>query len=213
LGAPRAPGLTPTTLISHGPSLRQRLPAALIAPPPAPASAPSLRQPLPAAQIGSPHAPTTTPTPTRPSQDSVQDQDRGDASVVHASARRAQPSSSWLNLWGTRLGTNDRALLLRTLPSSDNMSTSQPFAANLSTLGAAAMTRQPFSRVNTVMPRATRPLECTRCDLLSISNLDMPATESGVRHGMKYGVVFVDDFSRHMRVYFCTGNVSSVGLI
>jgi hypothetical protein len=63
------------------------------------------------------------------------------------------------------------------------------------------MSRQPFSRV---MPRATRPLECTHCDLLSISNLDMPATESGVRHGMKYGVVFVDDFSRHMRVYFCT---------
>jgi hypothetical protein len=81
------------------------------------------------------------------------------------------------------------------------MSTSQPFAADLSALGAAAMTRQPFSRV---MSRATRPLECTHCDLLSISNLDMPATESGVRHGMKYGVVFVDDISRHMRVYYCT---------
>jgi hypothetical protein len=81
------------------------------------------------------------------------------------------------------------------------MSTSQPFAADLSRLGAAAMSRKPFSRL---MPLATRPLERTHCDLLSISNLDVPATESGVRHGMKYGVVFVDDFTGHMRVYFCT---------
>jgi hypothetical protein len=66
------------------------------------------------------------------------------------------------------------------------MSTGQPLAADLSTLGAAAMTRQRFSRA---MPCADRPLECT------ISNLDMPATESGVRHGTRYGVVFVDDFS------------------
>jgi hypothetical protein len=72
------------------------------------------------------------------------------------------------------------------------MSTGQPLAADLSTLGAAAMTRPRFSRA---MPRADRPLECTHCDLLSMSNLDMPATESGVRHGMRYGVVFVDDFS------------------
>jgi hypothetical protein len=108
---------------------------------------------------------TPTPTPTHSSQDSFQDQGR--AAVGPAPARRPrQPSSCWLNLWETRLGTKDRTLLLRTLPRSDNMSTGQPFAADLSTLGAAAMTRQPFSRM---VPRATRPRECAQCDLLSIS--------------------------------------------
>jgi hypothetical protein len=62
------------------------------------------------------------------------------------------------------------------------------------------MTRQPFPRA---MPRASRPLEVTHCDLLSVSNIDLPASETGVRMGMKYAIVFVDDYSRHTRVYFC----------
>ena len=62
------------------------------------------------------------------------------------------------------------------------------------------MNSQPFPRA---MPRASRPLEVTHCDLLSVSNIDLPASKTGVRMGMKYAIVFVDDYSRHTRVYFC----------
>lgn len=79
------------------------------------------------------------------------------------------------------------------------MESEKPHAAALVTMKDAQMTRISHDRG---FPRAVNPLDVVHVDVVSVRNLDLPAANDGGRRGFKYGVVFVDDYSRLKRVYF-----------
>ena len=76
----------------------------------------------------------------------------------------------------------------------------------LSTLGDAHMRRKPFSGT---MPRASSPLAVSHMDLFQISKKDLPPSGGA----MRYALVVVDDYSRHVSVYFAKRKDQVKGLI
>ena len=79
------------------------------------------------------------------------------------------------------------------------MESEKPHAAALVTMKDAQMKRLSHDRG---FPRAKNPLDVVHVDVVSVRNLDLPAATDGGRRGFKYGLVFVDDFSKLKRVYF-----------
>jgi len=100
------------------------------------------------------------------------------------------------------MGTTNKELLMQTRTAADGMEASEPLAAPMVTLRDAHMKRLPHRRS---FPRAKAPLDVVHMDVVTLRRLDLPAGVDGARLGMKYGVVFVDDYSRLKRVYFCKG--------
>jgi hypothetical protein len=76
---------------------------------------------------------------------------------------------------------------------------SEAMHANIDPLSNAQMRRRPFNRSQ---PRASRPLEITHVDVLQVSQRDLPSHVDGNKIGYKYGAIFIDDYSKHSRVYF-----------
>jgi hypothetical protein len=117
---------------------------------------------------------------------------------------------AWLRLWATRTGTTDEKLLRRTCDAALNMETKKPHDADLVTMKDAQMTRLSHSRG---FPRAQAPLDVVHMDVVSVRKLDLPAAVDGSRRGLKYGVVFVDDYSKLKRVYFAKEKSDVPGLV
>ena len=91
---------------------------------------------------------------------------------------------------------------MQTRTAADGMEASESLAAPMVTLRDAHMKKLPHRRS---FPRAKAPLDVVHMDVVTLRRLDLPAGVDGARLGMKYGVVFVDDYSRLKRVYFCKG--------
>ena len=90
-------------------------------------------------------------------------------------------------------------MLQNTYDAALNMEMTTPHSADLVTMKDAQMTRLTHTRG---FPRAEAPLDVVHVDVVSVRNLDLPAAVDGSRRGLKYGVVFVDDYSKLKRVYF-----------
>ena len=90
------------------------------------------------------------------------------------------------------------------------METKKPHDADLVTMKDAQMTRLSHTRG---FPRAEAPLDVVHMDVVSVRNLDLPAAVDGSRRGLKYGVVFVDDYSKLKRVYFAKEKSDVPGLV
>jgi hypothetical protein len=101
-------------------------------------------------------------------------------------------------------------MLERTYDASLNMDTVKPHSADLVTMKDAQMTRLSHTRG---FPRAEAPLDVVHMDVVSVRNLDLPAAVDGSRRGLKYGVVFVDDYSKLKRVYFAKEKSDVPGLV
>ena len=104
-------------------------------------------------------------------------------------------TAEWLNTWSCRLGVVLKKVLRRTLERSRGMSKAEARLTPLSVLGDAHMRRKAFSGT---MPRASSPLAVTHMDLFQISKKDIPPGGGS----MRYALVVVDDYSRHVSVYF-----------
>ena len=90
------------------------------------------------------------------------------------------------------------------------MNTKTPHAADLVTMKDAQMTRLSHTRG---FPGAESPLDVVHMEVVSVRNLDLPAAVDGSRRGLKYGVVFVDDYSKLKRVYFAKEKSDVPGLV
>jgi hypothetical protein len=79
------------------------------------------------------------------------------------------------------------------------MDGSAPASAPLATLSDARMTRLSHPRQ---IGLASAPLNAVHMDVVSVSKLDLPGakTDSALRLGMKYAIVYVDDYSRLKKV-------------
>lgn len=124
--------------------------------------------------------------------------------------RDLRGDGAWLRLWATRTGTTNEQLLRRTCDAALNMKTKKPHDADLVTMKDAQMTRLSHKRG---FPGAEAPLDVVHMDVVSVRNLDLPAAVDGTRRGLKYGVVFVDDFSKLKRVYFAKEKSDVPGLV
>jgi hypothetical protein len=70
----------------------------------------------------------------------------------------------------------------------------------MDTMTDARMVRLPFTRS---FPRASAPLDVVHIDVTTVRKQELPSDVDGRHLGMKYAVVFVDDYSRMKKVYFC----------
>jgi hypothetical protein len=128
------------------------------------------------------------------------------APTAAAAGRR---TLAWLALWTARLGTPDQGLLKTTKLKTLNMA-SEALHANINPLFNAQMRSRPFSRSQ---PCASRPLEITHVDVLQVSQRDPPSHVHGNKIGYKYGAIFIDDYSKHSRVYFARSKAEIPRLI
>lgn len=90
------------------------------------------------------------------------------------------------------------------------MDAKKPHNADLVTMKDAQMTRLSHTRG---FPKTESPLDVVHMDVVSVRNLDLPVAVDGSRRGLKYGVVFVDDYSKLKRVYFAKEKSDVPGLV
>jgi hypothetical protein len=120
-----------------------------------------------------------------------------------------RPSRCWLELWAHRTGSTDAKLLVRTRAAVKDIEDDAPRSAELSTLTDARMRR---STHTDSLTSATHAGEVTYLDVFSCSKHDLPPSESGERSGYRYGVVFIDAYSRFKKVYFARSEKELPGL-
>jgi hypothetical protein len=82
--------------------------------------------------------------------------------------------------------------------------------ANINQLSNAQMRSRPFSRSQ---PHASRPLEITHVYVLQVSQRDLPSHVDGNKIGYKYRAIFIDDYSKHSRVYIAKSKAEVPRLI